>query len=181
MCSLISKLWSTPPMTTSIYARLQIWTQALIILLLNLVTTHLGHFYKLDWYTFFFLQRTYMELLHLWNNNIKKLPLTLLQTYKVGSLPKILWMHWELFTHNINYNQNLKKFNVHSAIIKTTFYQPKKAKLDEVWVPSLFYAIALNLQRSLFVLTMCKNVQLAMQKPFDVNLITKLWKTFISL
>jgi len=87
----------------------------------------------------------------------------------------------ELFTHNINYNQNLKKFNVHSAIIKTTFYQPKKAKLDEVWVPSLFYAIALNLQRSLFVLTMCKNVQLAMQKPFDVNLITKLWKTFISL
>jgi hypothetical protein len=43
-------------------------------------------------------------LLHLWNDNVKKLPFSLLQNYKVGSLPKILWMHWELFTHNIDYN-----------------------------------------------------------------------------
>ncbi len=51
------------------------------------------------------LQGTYMEmLLHLSNNNVKKLPLNLLLNYKVNSLLKILWMHQVIITHNIGYN-----------------------------------------------------------------------------
>jgi len=52
--------------------------------------------------------------------------------------------------------------------------------LNEVWVPTLFSAIAFDLQRFLFVLTMKNNVKLVMQKPLDLNLLTKLWKTLSS-
>jgi hypothetical protein len=48
-----------------------------------------------------------------------------------------------------------------------------------MWVPRLFLATTLDLQRSLFVLTMKNNVKLAMQ-PFDINPLTKLWGTFFS-
>jgi hypothetical protein len=51
-------------------------------------------------------------MLHLWSNIVKKLPFSLLQNYKVGSWPKILLMHWELFTHNIGYKQNFKKISM---------------------------------------------------------------------
>jgi hypothetical protein len=44
----------------------------------------------------------------------------------------------------------------------------------------LFLAIIFDLQRFLFIFTMKNNVKLAMQKPFDINLLTKLWKTFSS-
>jgi hypothetical protein len=75
-------------------------------------------------------------------------------------------MHWELFIHNINCNQNLKKrFNAHLAIIKTAFCQPKKVGHDEVWVMGLFFVTTIDFQRFLFVLTMTKNVKLEMQKP----------------
>jgi hypothetical protein len=71
-------------------------------------------------------------------------------------------------------------YPVHLAIIKVALCQPEKVGPNEVWVLGLFYAIALDLQRSLFVITMTKNVKLAMHKPFDVNLLTKLCRTFIS-
>jgi hypothetical protein len=75
-------------------------------------------------------------------------------------------MHWELFTHNISCNHNLKKrFNVHLAIIKTAFYQLKKVGHDEVWVIGLFSTTTIDFQRSLFVLTMTKNVKLIIQIP----------------
>ncbi len=67
----------------------------------------------------------------------------------------------------------------HLAIIKAAFCQPKKVGPNEVWVLSLFSTIALDFQRSLFVIT-TKNAKLAMDKPFDVNSITKLWRTFTS-
>ncbi len=58
----------------------------------------------------FLLQGRYMAiLLHLWNNNVKKLPFNLLLNYKVSSLLKILWMHWILFTHNVGYTKTWKK------------------------------------------------------------------------
>jgi hypothetical protein len=44
----------------------------------------------------------------------------------------------------------------------------------------LFLAIAFDLQRSLFVITMRSNSKLVMHKPFDVNPFTKLWRTFSS-
>jgi hypothetical protein len=69
---------------------------------------------------------------------------------------------------------------VYLAIIKATFYYPKKGGLDEIWVLGLFSIVVLNLQRSMFVFSMTNNVKLAMQKPFDVNPITKLWKTLAS-
>jgi hypothetical protein len=49
------------------------------------------------------------RLLHLWNNNVKKLPLRLLLNYKANSLLKILQMRWVLIIHDIGYNQNVKK------------------------------------------------------------------------
>ncbi len=71
-------------------------------------------------------------------------------------------------------------YPAHLTIMKVGFYQPTKVGPDEVWVLSLFSTIAFDLQRSLFVITMTKNVKLTMHKPFDVNLVTKLWKTFTS-
>ncbi len=83
--------------------------------------------------------------------------------------------------YNTNSNHNLKKGSiVHLEIIKATFYWPKKGRLDEMWVLGLFSIVVLNLQRSMFVFNMMNNVKLAMQKPFDVNPVTKLWKTLIS-
>jgi hypothetical protein len=43
-----------------------------------------------------------------------------------------------------------------------------------------FKIITFDFQRSLFVFNMTNNVKLAMQKPFDVNLVTKLWRTLTS-
>jgi hypothetical protein len=72
------------------------------------------------------------------------------------------------------------KFFTHLAIPKVTFCQPKKVGLNEVWVPTMFSATAFHLQRFLFVLTMKNNAQLTMQKPFNLNPVTKLWKTLSS-
>ncbi len=44
----------------------------------------------------------------------------------------------------------------------------------------LILAIDFDLQRSLFVFNMTNNAKLAMQKPFEVNPISKLWRTFTS-
>jgi hypothetical protein len=40
--------------------------------------------------------------------------------------------------------------------------------------------ITLDFQRSLFDFNMANNVKLGMQKPFDVNLVTKLWRILTS-
>jgi hypothetical protein len=72
------------------------------------------------------------------------------------------------------------RFSTHLAILKVAFCQPKKVGFNEVWVPTLFSAIAFDLQRFLFVLTMKNNAKLVMQKPFDLNPLTKLWKTLSS-
>jgi hypothetical protein len=40
--------------------------------------------------------------------------------------------------------------------------------------------ITFDFQRSLFVFNMTNNAKLAMQKPFDLNLVTKLWRTLTS-
>ncbi len=44
----------------------------------------------------------------------------------------------------------------------------------------LILAIDFDLQRSLFVFNMTNNAKLEMQKPFEVNPISKLWRTFTS-
>jgi hypothetical protein len=72
------------------------------------------------------------------------------------------------------------KFVIYLIILKATLCQLKKVRLNEVWVPRQFSTTAFNLQISLFVLTMKNNVKLAMKKPFDVNLLTKLWRTHSS-
>ncbi len=43
-----------------------------------------------------------------------------------------------------------------------------------------FLIITFDFQISLFVFNMINNVKLAMQKPFDVNLVIKLWRTLTS-
>lgn len=72
------------------------------------------------------------------------------------------------------------RFSTHLVILKVAFCQPKKVGLNEVWVPTLFSSIAFDLQRFLFVFTMKNNAKLIMQKPFDLNPLTKLWKTLSS-
>ncbi len=47
---------------------------------------------------------------------------------------------------------------------------------NEVWVPTLFSTTVFDLHRFLFVLTMKNNAKLTMQKPFDLNSFTKLWR-----
>jgi hypothetical protein len=71
-------------------------------------------------------------------------------------------------------------FIFHLTIFKISLCQPKKVRLNEVWVRKLFLTTAFDLQRFLFVLTMKNNVKLIMQKPFDINPFTKLWKTLSS-
>jgi len=72
------------------------------------------------------------------------------------------------------------RFVAQLTIFKVTFYQLKKVRPNEVWVPRLFSATTFHLQRSLFILTMKNNVKLAMQKPFNINPLTKLWGTLFS-
>ncbi len=71
-------------------------------------------------------------------------------------------------------------FTFHLIILKFALCQPKKVRPNEVWVPRLFFTIAFDLQRFLFVLTMKTNVKLVMQKPFDINEFIKLWKILSS-
>jgi hypothetical protein len=66
------------------------------------------------------------------------------------------------------------RFYVHLEILKTALCQHKKVGPNEVWVPTLFLAIAFDLHRFLFVLTMKNNAKLAMQKPFDLNPLTQI-------
>jgi hypothetical protein len=66
-------------------------------------------------------------------------------------------------------------FTFHLRILKIALYQPKK-----VSVARLFLTTTFDLQRFLFVLTMKNDVKLIMQKPFDINGFTKLWKTLSS-
>jgi hypothetical protein len=73
------------------------------------------------------------------------------------------------------------RFVVQLTIFKATFCHLKKVKPSEVWIPRLFSTTTFDLQRSLLVFTMKINVKLAMQKPFDINPLTKLWKTFFNL
>ncbi len=63
-----------------------------------------------------------------------------------------------------------KRFNVHSAIIKVALYQPKKVRLDEIWVSSLFSIAILDLQRSMLCITwqqmlswQCRNLLMSTQ------------------
>jgi len=72
------------------------------------------------------------------------------------------------------------KFVAYLIIFKASLCQFKKVRLNEVWVPRQFSTTTFNLQISLFVLTMKNNAKLAMQKPFDANLLTKLWRTYSS-
>jgi hypothetical protein len=72
------------------------------------------------------------------------------------------------------------RFVVQLTIFKATFCQLKKVRPKEVCDSKLFSTTTFDLQRSLFVLTMKNNVKLAMQKPFDINPFTKLWRTFFS-
>jgi len=71
-------------------------------------------------------------------------------------------------------------FTFHLTILKIFLCQPKKVKPNEVRVPRFFLTTTFELQRFLFVLAMKSDFKLAMQKPFDINPFTKLWKTFSS-
>jgi hypothetical protein len=90
-------------------------------------------------------------------------------------------MHLVLCTHNTGYNQSQKtRFVAHFAVLKDVFCQPKKLRLDELWVLRLFSTTIFDLQISLFVITMKNNFKLVMRKSFDVNPLTKLQRTFFS-
>jgi hypothetical protein len=80
-----------------------------------------------------------------WNNNVKKLPLSLLQSYNffVEDLMDALGVVYPQYWLQLKLK---KRFNVHLTIIKVTFCYPKKIKLEVVWVQVLFSNVTFDLQ-----------------------------------
>jgi hypothetical protein len=72
------------------------------------------------------------------------------------------------------------RFVIILAILKVAICQLKKVGFNKEWLLGLFSIIVLDLNMSMFILTMKKNVKLMMQKPFNIDSLTKLWKTFSS-
>jgi hypothetical protein len=63
-------------------------------------------------------------------------------------------------------------------VIKATFCHPKKLVDSDIWVLEVLSATSIDIQQSMFKLTMKSNVCVTMVKPFDVNLLTQLQCTF---
>ncbi len=117
MCSIISLPWSTLLVRALIFVGLHIWTLELIIWLVNLLNTTCGQHFKIKLGLQFLLRRRYIDMLHMWNNNFKKLPFSLLLKLQGWFIPC-----WRFYGYNTSCNHNLKKGSiVHLAIIKATF------------------------------------------------------------
>jgi hypothetical protein len=63
-------------------------------------------------------------------------------------------------------------------VIKVVFCHPKKLGSSDVWVLEVLSIASLDIQQYLFKKTMKSNACVAMVKPFDVNPLTHLWRTF---
>jgi hypothetical protein len=80
-----------------------------------------------------------------WSNDVKKLPLSLLQSYnffvedQMDALGVVYPQYWLRLKPK-------KRFNVHLTIIKVTFCYPNKIKLEIVGVRALFSNVIFDLQ-----------------------------------
>jgi hypothetical protein len=63
-------------------------------------------------------------------------------------------------------------------VIKVTFCHPKKLGNSDVWVLEVLSTTTLDIQQSLLKKTMKSNARVAIFKPFDVNPLTRFWRTF---
>jgi len=112
MHSIISLTWSTLLVKALVFIGLQIWTLELIIWLVNLLSTTCGQHLYIKLRLQFLLWRRYTGMLHLWNNNVKKLPFNLLLKLQGWFIPC-----WRFYGYNTSCNHNLKK-----SSIKVAFY-----------------------------------------------------------
>jgi hypothetical protein len=116
MWSTIPLPWSTLLVKALIFVGLQIWTLELIIWLVNLLNTTCGQHLQIK-LGFQFLLWRYIDMLHMWNKNIKKLPFSLLLKLQGWFIPCS-----RVYGYNTSCKHNLKKDPiVHLAIIKATF------------------------------------------------------------
>jgi hypothetical protein len=70
----------------------------------------------------------------------------------------------------------------HFNVIKFVYYVPKKHGLvgNGLWIPLMLNPTTLDVQRSLFILTMKDNCHVAMVEPCSHNLLTILWIQLIT-
>jgi hypothetical protein len=81
-------------------------------------------------------------------------------------------------THNTGSNQSDAKasFVKHLCVIKKAYCNPKKVSNFDVWVLEVLLGVALDIQQSMFKLSMKLNAIDAMAKSSDVNLVSHLWR-----
>ncbi len=60
-------------------------------------------------------------------------------------------------------------------MIKVAFCHPKKLGDSDTWVPDVLLTTSIDIQQSIFKLTMKSNVCVAMAKSFDMNPLRWLW------
>jgi len=65
-------------------------------------------------------------------------------------------------------------------VIKATFCHPKKLVDSDTWVLEVLSATSIDIQQSMFKLTMKSNVCAIMVKSLNVNLLTQLQCTFLA-
>jgi hypothetical protein len=63
------------------------------------------------------------------------------------------------------------------CVIKKTNCHPKKVGNFDVWVLIVLLVVALDIEQSMFKLSMKSNAVDAMAKPNDVNLVSRFWRT----
>jgi hypothetical protein len=61
-------------------------------------------------------------------------------------------------------------------VIKETYHHPKKVGNFDVWVPRVLSVVALDIEQSMFKLSMKSNVVDTMAKLSDVNHVSHLWR-----
>ncbi len=72
-------------------------------------------------------------------------------------------------------------FAKHLCVIKEAYCHPKKVDNSDVWVLAVLLVVALDIEQSMFKLSMKSNAVDAMAKPNDVNLVSCPWRTLFNI
>jgi hypothetical protein len=69
-------------------------------------------------------------------------------------------------------------FQQHLNVIKSIYYVPKKHGLSRsgLWIPLVLDPRTMDMQHSLFILTMKNNCHVAMVEPHNQNPLIRLWR-----
>jgi hypothetical protein len=107
---------------------------------------------------------------------VEKLIFELSNHFSIYELINSLGIVYPQFWLSPEFESSFQHFNV----IKLVYYVPKKHGHvgSGFWIPLMVNPTTLDMQRSLFVLTMKDNCHVAMVEPCSHNLLTILWKQF---